>query len=137
MYFFKWLKYIIEVFLQPILCSLGIFTNILSVLVVKNKRKKNNHLNNFMYKHLMANALFNVFYCLINLFSLMNICIFPHTSFCSSIHRESFVQYFKIYVGLFLGELFKICSNKGVCVFFTFFSPFKGMHFVCAPIFPT
>lgn len=109
MYFFKWLKYIIQVFLQPILSIVGIVTNVLSIVVVKNKRKQK-LLNNFMYKHLLANAFFNIFYCAISLFSLMNICIFPHSSFCSSIYKSAFAQYFKIYVILFLGKFLKSLS---------------------------
>ena len=64
-----------------------------------------------MYKHISFNAFFNVLFCLIYLLSLMNICIFPKSSFCSSIWRTEFSQYFHIYVVLFLGNSLRLCCN--------------------------
>jgi hypothetical protein len=55
--------------------------------------------------------LFNILFCLIYLFSLTNICIFPKNSFCSSIWRTEFSQYFHIYVILFLGNSLRLCCN--------------------------
>jgi len=110
---FKWLKYTVEVFFQPILCLLGIITNLLTIKVIRNRStiilKKN--LNNIMYEHQLACSICNVILCLIKIFSLMNICIFPRTSFCSSIHEERATQYFKIYVVNFLGNAVRLGSN--------------------------
>ena len=64
-----------------------------------------------MYNHIRFNALFNILFCLIYLLSLMNICIFPKNSFCSSIWRTEFSQYFHIYVVLFLGNSLRLCCN--------------------------
>ena len=97
---FKWLKYIVEVFVQPILCLLGVFTNLLTIKVIRNRStfilRKN--LNNVMYKHQLACSICNVCLCSIKILSLMNICIFPRTSFCSSVNEDTATQYFKIYV---------------------------------------
>jgi hypothetical protein len=111
---FKWLKYLVEVFLQPALCLLGIFTNLLTIKVLRNRsnilfKKKFN--NNIMYKHQLACSIFNVILCSIKIFSLMNICIFPRTSFCSSVNEETSAQYFKIYVVNFLGNAMRLGSN--------------------------
>jgi hypothetical protein len=64
-----------------------------------------------MYKHIGVNASFNIGYCLVFLFSLINICIFSKTSFCSSVYRTELAQFFYIYVILFLGNTFRLCCN--------------------------
>lgn len=64
-----------------------------------------------MYEHIFFNAIFNILYCLLNIFSLMNVCIFPKSSFCSQIRKDDAAQYFKIYALLFLGNSIKLGSN--------------------------
>jgi hypothetical protein len=106
----KWFQYIIEVYMRTFLCVIGLITNFITLKVIRNKK----HAKNFArstYKHIFVNALFNIGYCLIYLFSLMNICIYPKTSFCSSIFLTEFAQYFYIYVILFLGNTFRLCCN--------------------------
>ena len=106
----KWFQYILEVYVRTILCSIGLITNLLTLKVIRNKKRQKNF-SNSMYKHICVNALFNFGFCFIYLSSLMNICIFPTTSFCSSIWRTEFAQYFYIYVILFLGNTFRLCCN--------------------------
>jgi len=106
----KWFKYVIEVYFRTILCFIGLITNVLTIIVIRNKKHAKNF-SNSMYKHICVNALFNVGYCLIYLLSLINICIYQKTSFCSSIYRTEFAQYFYIYVILFLGNTFRLCCN--------------------------
>jgi hypothetical protein len=103
----KWFQYIIEVYIRTFLCSIGLITNLITLKVIRNKKHKKNF-SNSMYKHIYFNALVNVSFCLIYLFSLINICIFPKTSFCSSIWRTEFAQYLYIYVILFLGNTYLI-----------------------------
>ena len=109
-FLFKWLQYIIEVFLRPILCLIGLIMNILTLTVIKN-RKHSCHFKSPMYKHIQFSALFNIFFCFIYSFSLMNICIFPKSSFCSSVLKSESSQYLKIYLIYFLGNTFRLCSN--------------------------
>jgi hypothetical protein len=109
-FLFKWLQYILEVFLRPILCLIGLIMNILTLKVIKN-RKHSKHFKFPMYKHIKFNALFNIFFCFIYSFSLMNICIFPKSSFCSSVLKSESSQYLKIYLIYFLGNTFRLCSN--------------------------
>ena len=115
---FKWLQYIIEVFLRPILCFIGLITNFLTLKVIQNKE----HVKNFkspMYKHIQFNALFNICFCFIYSFSLMNICIFPKSSFCSSVLKDEASQYLKIYLIYFLGNTFRLCCNFSYISFIT------------------
>jgi hypothetical protein len=109
-FLFKWLQYIIEVFLRPILCLIGLIMNILTLTVIKN-RKHSCHFKSPMYEHIQFNALFNIFFCFIYSFSLMNICIFPKSSFCSSVLKSESSQYLKIYLIYFLGNAFRLCCN--------------------------
>ncbi len=107
---FKWLELIFEVYFQPILCFIGIITNLLIIIVLKNKNKKKSFKFTF-YKHLHKNAILNLIFCAINLISLINVCIFFKISFCSQVFKWDFSQYFKIYVVYFLGNSIKLCSN--------------------------
>jgi hypothetical protein len=112
----KWFQYVIEVYVRPILCSFGLITNVFTLKVILNKMYSKNF-NNSMYKHIRINAIFNILFCLTFLFSLMNICIFPKNSFCSSIWRTEFSQYFHIYVNLFLGNTLRLCCNISYILF--------------------
>ena len=106
----KWFRNVTEVYIRTILCSFGLITNIFTLKVIRIKKNSKNF-NNPMYKHIGFNALFNILFCLIYLFSLMNICIYPNNSFCSSIWRTEFSQYFHIYVILFFGNSLRLCCN--------------------------
>jgi hypothetical protein len=113
---FEWLKLIINVYFQTIFSIFGFIFNLLIIIVLTNKKHKKNF-NNLMYKHIYFNALFNTLFCLIKSLSLINICIFPRTSFCSSIYKFESSQYFRIIVGLFLGNSFKLCCNISYILF--------------------
>ena len=106
----KWIRFIIQIFFKPTLCIIGIFTNLLSCFVVKNKREEK-HFKASMYKHIFANSLFNIFFCLLSLTNLLNICIYPKTAFCSNIYTLAFSQYFEIYAVYFLGGSLKFLCN--------------------------
>ena len=108
----KLLQYIVEVFLQPFLCVLSMITNALIILTLRNKTpEKKKNLDNIMYSHIQVNAAFNMVFALIKLVSLINICIYSRTSFCSHIYKLTASQYFKIYVVFFLGNTVRFCSN--------------------------
>ena len=112
----KWFQYIIEVYIRTFLCFFGLITNFLTLKVIRNKKHAKNF-SNAMYKHICVNALFNFGYCLIYLLSLINICIYQKTSYCSSIFRTGFAQYFYIYVILLLGNTFRLCCNVSYIFF--------------------
>jgi hypothetical protein len=106
----KWLKLIIFVFLEPVLSILGIITNLLTMIVLKRAFAKNEMKDN-MYKHVFFNSIFNLLFCVLSLFKLINVCIFDSTIFCSSIYYYVPIQYFKIIFILFFGNVIKLCCN--------------------------
>ena len=70
-----------------------------------------------MYRNVCYNSFFNLVFCLINSFSLINVCIYPRSAFCSSIYKNEASQYFKIYFILFLGNALKLCCNLSYILF--------------------
>ena len=113
---FKLLQFITEVFIKPMLSLIGIITNTLTIIVVRNKDKMRNF-KRPMYKHMVANAFFNLIFCIVKSISLVNICIYPRTSFCSTIYKKPISQYVKIYGINFFGEAIRFCCNFS---YFTF-----------------
>ena len=47
----------------------------------------------------------------------MNTCVFPKSSFCSSLYKYQEVQIFKIYIVDFLGNSLLFCSNFSYIIF--------------------
>ena len=74
-------------------------------------------MNNVMYKHMNINSIFNLLFCIVNSFALMNVCIFPRTSFCSRVYHDVTSQYFRIWVGLYAGECLRFCCNASYFFF--------------------
>jgi hypothetical protein len=108
----EWLKLIIEVYAKTFFSILGLLTNFLIMLVIKNRFKTSKKcLHNTMYEHVFFNSVFNFSFCLINSLSLMNVCVFPKSSFCSSVYKTNGAQYFKIVFVLFLGNSIRLCCN--------------------------
>jgi hypothetical protein len=117
LYMIKFLNFILLVILQPIFCLIGIVHNTLTILVIKNKNKKK-EFQEPMYKHIIINAVFNIIYCLIISFKLINTCIFYSPSvFCSSVYQEEWAQNLKIVLVQFLGTSAKFCSNFSYIIF--------------------
>jgi hypothetical protein len=116
-YLIKFLQFILLAILQPIFCFIGIIHNGLTILVITNKSKKK-EFHELMYKHIIINAVFNIIYCLIMIFKLINTCIFYGPSvFCSSVYQEIWAQNLKIVLIHFLGNAAKFCSNFSYLIF--------------------
>jgi len=64
LYFIKWFQLIFTIILQPILCLIGIFVNLIVILVVKS-RMNGNLFKDKMYSFIVVNAIFNIAYCMI------------------------------------------------------------------------
>lgn len=114
--------YISEVFdfllliLNPLICSLGLISNILNFRILsliknKEKSKKNWNKDHTMYGLMSINAILNVFYLIIRLLHLMSRCISQNGIFCSKINKLLEIQYFNIYVVDIFGNILKILSN--------------------------
>ena len=113
-FFLNWLKLVVEVYAKTFASAFGLITNILVLMVIKNTKGKSHSKNpfkNVMYEHIYFNSIFNCIFCLIQSFSLLNICIFPKSSFCSDIYKTVGAQYFKIIFTLFLGNSLRLCCN--------------------------
>jgi hypothetical protein len=70
-----------------------------------------------MYTHLTVNACLNILFCIVNILSLMNICIFPSGSFCSTILKHEATQLAKIYLVLFAGNALRLSCNFSYIIF--------------------
>ena len=116
-YLIKWLQFILLIILHPCLCLMGLVNNILTIVVIRN-RSKRKEFDQSMYKHIQINALFNIIYCLIMPFKLINTCIyFGSGIFCSRLYQMESIQYFKIIFIQYLGNVIRICSNFTYVVF--------------------
>ena len=118
-FYFEWFRLVLQVYVKSFLSNLGLITNCLVMLVIKNKENIHfqRNFNNIMYKHIFYNSMFNFLFCLIQSFSLMNICIFTKSSFCSSVYKTNEAQYFKIIFIEFLGNSLRLCCNFSVILF--------------------
>ena len=111
LYLIKWLQLVMVIILQPILSFVGIINNLITIIVIQNKHNKK-HFEDKMYSHIVINCAFNIIFCFIMIFELVNQCLF-YTShvYCSAIYSTEASQYFKIVFIYFLGNLFKLCKN--------------------------
>jgi hypothetical protein len=117
LYLMKCFEFVFLVILAPIFCFFGIILNLLTILVIRNKKMKKDF-NESMYKHVIINGVFNIVYCLIVTSRLINTCIFYGPSiFCSNFYQEDWAQYFKLIFYHFLGNTIKICLNVSYLIF--------------------
>jgi hypothetical protein len=109
---------VIEMFfaeLVPFVCIpcasiIGFYLN-LKIIQTINKNKKKDLKEDF-YKYMNANAKFNCIFCIIFVFYPMTSCDWrPSYHFCSSFFTSQFVQYYKIVMIAYFGEVIKMCAN--------------------------
>jgi hypothetical protein len=94
----------------PFASLIGLFLNWKIVQTIHLNKKK--LLKEDFYKYMSANAKFNCLNCLIFAFYPMTSCNWRlSTYFCSAIFTTQFVQYFKIVMIAYFGEVFKMCAN--------------------------
>ena len=117
--FLELIQYILFVYLNQIFALVGIITNIIVVVVIANiknlKKDKINEANikkDNMFKHILIHSAFNIFYCFVKMFKLINVCLyFTSTLFCSSVSTEIPAQWFKIIFIEYFGNIAKTCCN--------------------------
>jgi len=115
----KFIQYVLFVYFNQIFAFIGIVTNFMVVVVIKNfknlkkdQKAEVNKKKDMMFAHILIHSIFNVIYCFIMIFKLVNICLFFTPSFfCSSIATEPSAQWFKIIFIEFMGTLTKTCCN--------------------------
>ena len=109
LYLIKWLQFILLIVLHPIFCFFGIFTNILTIIVIKHKK---NAFKERMYSFIILNAVFNILYCIIIILQLVNECVsFDSPLFCSTLYQKDTLQSFKIILYHFGGNVIKTSMN--------------------------
>jgi hypothetical protein len=95
---------------MPCACLIGLFLNWKIIQTID--KNKNKELKEDFYKYMSANAKFNCVYCLSYVFYPMTSCNWTlSSSFCSSVFTTKFVQYFKIVMISYVGEVVKMCAN--------------------------
>lgn len=108
-FLFKASNLVLNVFISPVLCGISFILNVLSILIIQNKNKKEFNLEFYLY--MKYNFLFNSFVSIIFLFKLMKNCFGYSSLYCSSIRAFYISQYLHIFLIQYLGQCFKFCSN--------------------------
>ena len=120
LYLVKWLEYIFVVILSPIAAFLGFLSNLVILIVAYNfkslkKRDPNftfNKSSQSLFKHIKLSSMFNIIFCSITIFKLVNECLFYTSSvYCSRVAINKSAQWFKIIVIEFVGNMVKTCCN--------------------------
>ena len=108
----KWFEYVLLLHVKPVLSALSLLCNLMIIVVIRNKNKAKKLFKDIMYKFILINAAFNIFYSCVNLLSLISLCVITYMpKMCSSVYMWESIQYFKIVVVFFLGNVLKTCSN--------------------------
>ena len=110
-------EYFLVIYLFPIISFAGFLSNILIILIIRNKanqkalfKNEKEESNHRFYELIILGSAFNAAECFIVIFSLINICLGPNSLFCSSIMEEEESQYFKVIVIGHFSETLKTCS---------------------------
>jgi hypothetical protein len=94
----------------PCACLFGLYLNWIIIRTIKKNEKT--ELKEDFYKYMSANAKFNCIYCLILVFYPMTSCTWRLSNhFCSIIFTTQFIQYYKIVMIAYFGEVVKMCAN--------------------------
>ena len=105
-YVFLYARYMISIILFPLFAVLSLILNLLCIIVIRNEK-----FTDPLYKYLKFNSIFNAMYCFLMIFRLMTECFGVNSVFCSNIFNTDIVQYFKIYLIFYFGNVLKLLSN--------------------------
>lgn len=100
----------------PLVSAVGIITNQMVIVVVLNKENQKT-LKEKQYKYMAINSVSNIIILLIQILSLMNECQHPFGIFCSSIRKNSAIQYFKIVFVEGFASFFRLLANFSYIAF--------------------
>lgn len=98
------------ILLKPIMSLFGLITNILTIIVIRNKNLKK-ELEKKHYSYMIIHSAANILVCLTQTISLINECQQPFGPFCSSIRKLKFVQYLKLIIVEYFGAFFFGVAN--------------------------
>ena len=105
----------ILIILTPVVCSFGLVTNILVIIVVTQNKKE---LKETQYKFMSLNALSNSFILFIKLISLISECQRFNGIYCSQFTKYPVVQYFKIIFQEYISSFLFLFSSVFISLFF-------------------
>ena len=118
MYILQWIELIGPIITFPLVSILGFISNLLIVLVIRNKtNQKEIFKGKRIYQYMLINSLFNMAECFLSVFTLMGECLGLNSLFCSTVMSTVYFAYFKIYVIQYLGEVMKTCSLMTMLAF--------------------
>lgn len=102
----------ITVILIPFFCLFGIFSNLISIIVIqKSKLNKEKKLKFDLYEFMKLNSLINMIYSFIYIFHVVNVCIFVNGIHCPTFSRSILIQYYEIFLIDYVGGILKTSSN--------------------------
>lgn len=107
----EWLRFIGPIISIPFIAVASIVTNLISALVVLHPKNKMIYkLNRRIFTFMLFISLMSIIQCILSLFSLINECLGTNSLYCSPFMHLKTVQYMKIYIVEYLGEVMKTCS---------------------------
>ena len=109
-YALKWLEFVGPIITLPIVAACAFILNSLVILVIKNKKNKEEKLfETRMFDYILLNSVFVCLECFICEFKLLNYCLGVNTVYCSSVKNLFFFNVFGRVTG-YLGEMMKTCA---------------------------
>jgi hypothetical protein len=100
----------ILIILTPIVCSLGLISNVLVIKVIRSNQKE--ELKENQYKYMCLNAASNSLILIIQAMSLISECQNRFNGiFCSHINKSGFAQYYKIVFIEYISSVLILFSN--------------------------
>lgn len=94
----------------PLVCLLGIVTNLLIIHTVAGRTNRK-QLKEKQYSYMAINSATLVLIMIIQIVSLLNECHRPFGVYCSSVYKYKIVQYFKIVAGESLATFLRLGAN--------------------------
>lgn len=103
------------IILTPIVCSIGLFTNTINIVVTVrvyiNNKAPDDQKQRSLLGFMCAYSAMNLVYCVIHAISLVSKCVDEEGIYCPRVHRTLFAQYFKIVCVQFVSNVLKSLSN--------------------------
>ena len=109
-YVLKWLEFTGPIITLPIVAACAFILNFLVILVITNKKNKEEKLfETRMFDYIMLNSVFVCLECFICEFKLLNYCLGVNSLYCSSVKYFSLLNVLGRVTG-YIGETMKTCA---------------------------
>lgn len=96
--------------LTPLMSLFGIVTNLLAIVVIRNKKRRVNFKEK-QYDYMVVNSMCNLMVLLLQAVNLVYECQQPYGLFCSTIRKSIFIQFYAVLGGQFLTSFFRFQAN--------------------------